>query len=353
MEEKIKTYASWVIVGFGCAALFYIFLRYLLGVLAPFLVGWIAALLVKRPARFLHERTRMREGTLRLILATLSVGAAGALAALGIKRLVKELSALIGADGGKPLEELATRLSYAASHLPYGWKEGGDKILSRLEDALTEAIPALISRLATALPSLLLGVGVGVIAAVYFCLDLERVHGALARLLPKRWHLQLAFAKKSALRAAFTVLRANFILMLIAFFFMLTGFLFLGVPYPLLLSGAFALFDFLPVVGVGMFLIPWGVWLLLSGVTARGVGILVLFGVLTVVRQFVEPHLLGAGYGMHPLLTLLSLYAGARLFGAVGIILAPLAAILIYGMLFPPIIKEKNPRWGIPTRGRK
>lgn len=343
MQEKVKTYAAWVVVGFGGAAIVYLFLRYVLGVIAPFLVGWVAALLMRRPARYLHEHTRMHEGALRLILAALAVGAAGALLVLGVKGLLGELSDLVGTQEATPLDELAVRLHHAVSRLPDGLRGGGEKIIAKLEDAIAQAVPHVISRLATALPSLLLGIGVGVIAAVYFCLDLERVHAAIFRLLPQRWQGYVASAKQSALRAAFTVLRANLLLMLIAFFFMLVGFLVLGVPYPLLLSGIFALFDFLPVIGVGTFLVPWGVWLLLSGATARGVGILVVFAVITVARQFAEPHLIGSGYGMHPLLTLLSMYAGARLFGAVGIILAPMAAVLAYGILFPPVEKEKKP----------
>ena len=344
MQEKVKVYASWVIVGFGVAAVLYVFSRYLLGVLLPFFAGWLAALFVKRPAHFLSRKTRVHEGALRLVLAALSVGTVGTLLVLGIKRLLKELSGLVGEEGIRPLDELAHRLSYAKQMLPSSLREGGEKVLSRFEDTLAEGIPKIISRLATALPPLLLGIGVGVIAAVYFCLDLERVHTALLRLLPRRWHLYVAYAKKSALRAALTVLRANFVLMLIAFAIMLFGFLVLGLPYPLLLSSLFALFDFLPVIGVGTFLLPWGVWLLLSGKAALGAGVLVIFAVTVAVRQFVEPHLLGAGYGMHPLLTLLSMYAGARLFGASGIVLAPMAAILVYGILFPPTLKQKEPR---------
>ena len=341
MQEKVKVYASWVIVALGGTAALYVFFRYVFGVIVPFLIGWAAALAVRKPARFLRKYTRVHEGTLRLVLAILGVSFFGALVFFGLKGLLGELSGLVSAQGAGALDKIALEIKLAVSRLPAPFEKVGDRIFLSIEETLAKAVPQLISRLATFLPALLLSVGVGVIAAVYFCLDLDRIHKVLLRVMPKRWQLYTQTVKKSALRAAFTVLRANVILMLIAFFFMLLGFLLIGVPYPLLLSGIFALFDFLPVIGVGTFLVPWGVWLLLTGQIGRGVGILVIFIIITVARQLAEPHLIGAGYGMHPLLTLLSMYAGARLFGALGIILAPMVAVLIYGILFPPE-KEKS-----------
>ncbi len=342
MQEKVKVYASWVILILGGGVALYAFFRYAFGVIVPFLIGWAAALAVRKPARALRKYTRVHEGTLRLVLAALAVSLFGALVFFGLRGLLMELSGLMSAQGAGALDKLAEGIKSFASHLPEPLEKMAERVFASVEDTLAEAVPQLISRLATLLPAFLLSVGVGVIAAVYFCLDLDRIHGAFSRLVPKKWRLYADAVKKSALRAAFTVLRANVILMLIAFFFMLVGFLFIGVPYPLLLSGVFALFDFLPVIGVGTFLVPWGVWLLLTGAVGRGVGILLIFTVITAARQLAEPHLIGAGYGMHPLLTLLSMYAGVRLFGALGIILAPMAAVLIYGILFPPTEEKKK-----------
>jgi len=336
MQEKVKIYAAWVIVGFGGVFAVFLFFKYLFAILLPFVIGWAAALAVRRPAAFLHRRLRIHEGALRLVLAVGAVGAVGALLAFGTKALVEELSRLSESVG--TAADLMEKISHAVARLPLvsAIAGSGESLITGAGGMLMRVLPNMISGLATALPALLLSVGVGAIAAVYFCLDLDRVHTALLRVMPQKWHESLHLAKQNALRAALTVLRANFLLMLIAFVFMLAGFLFLGMPYPLLLSGVFALFDFLPIIGVGTFLVPWGVWLLLSGSVGKGVGLLVLFALITVVRQFAEPHFIGAGYGMHPLLTLLSMYTGARFAGAVGMLLAPALALIVYGLLFPP-----------------
>ena len=353
MQEKIRIYASYVIVGFGGIFVVYVFFKYLFAILLPFLIGWIAALAVRRPASFLHKKLKLSEGALRLVLAVSAVAAVGASLTFGIKTLVYELSRLsqsIGEVSNQMLMRLTAFIARLPS-LPF-LKEGGEDLLDHLTSLLMRVLPPLISGLVTALPSLLLSVGVGGIAAVYFCLDLDRIHEALHRFIPSSWQAPLHRTKEKAFHAAFTVLKANLLLMLIAFGLMLVGFLLLRIPYPLLLSGVFALFDFLPVIGVGTFLVPWGIWLLLSGSVGQGIGILVLFVVISIVRQLTEPHLIGRGSGMHPLLTLLSMYAGARLAGAVGILLGPMLALILYGVLFPPSERAEPHRTAPQKRGR-
>ncbi len=341
MQERVKTYAAWVIVGVGGVMAAYIFFRYLFGIFLPFLIGWAAALAVRKPAKLAHRKLKIKEGALRLIFAVGAVSLFGILIVYGVKVLAEELSRLLASVDHGPTALLG-KVTHMVSRLPFfsALKDEGSVLIQELEDSLLKALPALISKLATVLPSLLLGIGVGVIATVYFCLDLDRVHEALLRTMPKKWHEHLHSAKQNVFRAVFTVLRANFILMLIAFAFMLVGFLFLRISYPLLLASIFAVFDFLPVIGVGTFLVPWGLFWLLTGDIARGVWMLVLFGAITVVRQFAEPHLIGKGYGIHPLLTLLSMYAGAKCAGAIGILLGPVLALLVYGLLFPPPTEE-------------
>jgi len=336
MSERVKVYAAWVIVGFGGLFAAYLFFKYAAGVLLPFAVGWLAALAVRRPAEALHRVLKIKEGALRLLLAVLGVLLFGALLFFGLRGLLAELSNL-AARVEEPFLLFEKIKAFFAS-LPFlsAWTGSGEMILLKAQEALLAAIPRAISGIAGVLPSLFLSVGVAVVSAVYFCLDLDRVHAACLRILPKKWHVHLRSAKESALRAALTVLRANLILMLIAFLGMLIGFSVLGLPYPFLLSSVFAVFDFLPVIGVGTFLLPWAFWLMFSGSIGKGIGVLVIFGVITAVRQFIEPRLLGAGTGIHPLLTLLSMYVGARFFGAPGIILAPMLTLLVFGVLSAP-----------------
>ncbi len=83
----------------------------------------------------------------------------------------------------------------------------------------------------------------------------------------------------------------------------------------------------LPLLGTGVVLIPWAVVSFFIGDMRLGMGLLILFGVSSLVRQFTEPRLLGAELGLHPLVSLLAVYAGWKLFGVWGMMLAPFGAL--------------------------
>ena len=125
--------------------------------------------------------------------------------------------------------------------------------------------------------------------------------------------------------------------MMIIFAMLLVGFIILHVDYALLLAGIFAVIDLLPVLGVGTMLIPWSIFCLLTKQTGLGIGLIIMYGVITVVRQYAEPKIIGSNLGIHPLLTLVSMYAGVEFLGFFGLIIGPVTVIFIKG-----IINKKN-----------
>ena len=117
-------------------------------------------------------------------------------------------------------------------------------------------------------------------------------------------------------------------LMGVTFLVLTAGLMILGVDYPVLLGLLISLIDALPVFGSGTVLIPWGLFVLLSGNSFLGVGLLCLYGAASLIRSALEPKMLGKQMGLDPLLTLLALYAGYRFFGILGMILFPIGAML-------------------------
>lgn len=127
------------------------------------------------------------------------------------------------------------------------------------------------------------------------------------------------------------------------FLVMLLGLTLLRVRYAFFLALLLTGVDILPVVGVGTVLVPWGILSLALGNTPQGIGLFALFAVSEVVRQVLEPRLLGSTLGVHPLTSLLSLYLGARLFGLFGVILAPFLAIGLRTLFRYLCDKNKKP----------
>ncbi len=94
-------------------------------------------------------------------------------------------------------------------------------------------------------------------------------------------------------------------------------------------AAVIALLDLLPVIGTGSVLVSWAVLALLGGESGLGWGLIVLYLVITVARNFLEPRIVGSSIGLPPLLSLVCVYAGLRLFGVLGAVLMPCAALTV------------------------
>ena len=128
-------------------------------------------------------------------------------------------------------------------------------------------------------------------------------------------------------------IKAYGILLALTFALLLIGFWILRIQYAFLLAFLIALADFLPVIGVGTILIPWGIVMLLQKNFYIGFGLLIVYLVISLVRQVAEPKVLGKSLGLHPLLTLFATYVGFSLFGIVGMIIAPVVVLLCKQLL--------------------
>lgn len=167
-----------------------------------------------------------------------------------------------------------------------------------------------------------------VISSFYFALDRERVGKFFSSLVPQTWRHHLPELRRSAGRAAAGYIKAYLIILLITFCELFIGFSVLRVDYAFLLAAVIAVIDILPVLGVGTVLIPWATIAFIERNMRLGFGLLILYGVIVIVRQFAEPKIVGGTLGIHPLLTLAAMYLGFRLFGVAGMIIGPILALL-------------------------
>lgn len=309
-------------------------LRYLLPIALPFLIAWGVALVVRSPAQHLCRHTRISPRIMRLALAVAIIAALAVGLWLVGARLARELtdllSTLTSAGAGDPLRGLFAAAPKLAESELGAWLSGA---LRSAVGSITAHLPTLLSRMVSLVPRTLVALAVTLCACVYFCLDLERIHAACIALIPAPARHFCAGARRAVSRVGGMYLRSYLTLMGITFAEMLIGLSLLRVGYALLLAVLIALVDFLPVLGVGTVLIPWSLVSFVTGDPARGVGLLVLWGVSLAVRQFVEPRLIGRGLGLHPCLTLVAMYAGLRLFGIAGMLLCPPLAALLFAWL--------------------
>lgn len=338
----------------GGGLLLYYGFRMLLPILLPFLIGWGVSMLIRPPAKRLSHHLRIPLTASCVILLFLFVGGALFLVLLTANRLLSELGHLLdrlladGFDPGQTVDRAAAFLQGLGERLGLlrwlGEDATGEMMHARLSEwltvqadrlltALASEIPRLIGRLLSAMPQVFLVSIITVISGVYFCTDGERITAGLISYLPRSLRMRLPAWRAAMRRISWRYLRAYLLLMLLTFLELLIGFSILGINYAFLLALLVAIVDLLPVLGVGTVLLPWAAILLLQRHFYLGFGLLILYAACLLLRQILEPRLLGKSLGLHPLLTLLASYAGWCLLGVRGMLFAPLLAMLCKSLL--------------------
>ena len=112
------------------------------------------------------------------------------------------------------------------------------------------------------------------------------------------------------------------------------------VRFAFLISVCIAAIDIFPVVGSGLVLLPWAAAMLYFGNVRLGTGLMVLYGIVTVVRQIAEPRIVGDKLGIHPLASLLCMFLGMTVFGAVGVVIGPFFAVAVKELVFAKKCKQ-------------
>ena len=151
--------------------------------------------------------------------------------------------------------------------------------------------------------------------------------------LNKNVYDSLIKAKRTTFSVAGKYLKAQLLMVFTTFLLLLIGFFILNVEYALLLAFLISLVDAIPILGTGTILIPWAVISLISKKSALGWGLLSLYGVCALTRQIAEPKIIGNKLGIHPLISIISIYVGVQLFGLWGLIIGPISAVLLKNLL--------------------
>ena len=330
---KIRKYSNLVVLIIGIMLLSYLFFKYLLIYLLPFLVGWFIAFAMRPPAAVIAEKMRIKPKIVRLVLTIALYFALFGLISLAVWLLSREVWELIAGLGeGGALEEFIAGIASPDGFIGRLLGNFGDylaDIIYKIATSMLSSVGSMLSAAFSAVPKALLFVLISVIASAYFAVDLEQVNASVKRMLPKGAFDTLVRFKDGFFGTFLKYIRSYLLLLVITFLEMLIGLFLLKAPYPLVMAIVIALLDLLPVIGVGFVLIPWGVWSFFVGKTPFGIGLLVLFVAHTVLRQIIEPRIVGKNLGMHPILTLVFIYVGYSLFGIIGLILVPILTVLV------------------------
>ena len=223
-----------------------------------------------------------------------------------------------------------------------------ESIYSLVTEMITEGVKSLsiratsvVAKMITALPQIMVTLIVMLLALFYFAKDYDKIGNKLKSLMPKEVANKMPQIKGDILLVISKYIKSYILLLIITFAQLFSGFLILGIENSFVLALIISFVDFLPILGVGTVLIPWAIIMLVSGKTGLGIGIIIIFLVVYVVRQYAEPRIISSQMEVHPLITLFAMYAGLKLAGIVGLIFAPLGAFIIK-TVYESFKKPKN-----------
>lgn len=329
-------------------SLAFLALRFLLPLALPFLLGLALALAAEPAVALLSEKCRLP----RPIASALGVTLAFSLLTLGIAMLlglvIREVRSLAGLLPGlagnlrAAMDTLSLQLLSLADRAPDSLRpmltrnvtelfSGGSALLDKAVDFLLRLASGILSRV----PGSALGLGTGIIASFMISAKFPSLRGFVRTRIPQEKLSKLRDALTRLRIIIFSWLKAQVKLSGVTFSLTLCGFWLLGIPRPLLWALLIALVDAFPILGTGTVLVPWSIISFTQADHFRAFGLLGLYAAAALSRSALEPKLVGKHLGLDPLVTLIALYVGFRLFGLPGMLLSPLLAVAVIQLSDP------------------
>lgn len=345
--------------------LFYLFMKYAFGICFPFILAVFVAVLLQKPVNWFTKKLHGGRGIISALLVLFCFIVLGSVIILLLSKLFSEVKGLfdyllIKLENAPLFIEqvqdwIETKLTILPSNIRDTVSNYAGDLLGGVLGTAPEAVPEKAAAVETPstdwswLASPLSAVwgtakqipmiAVGVIVAIVSCCFMTSDYRTLCDMVLTQAGEKNAVKLLKTKRILFSTLgkmgKAYAILIGITFTEMLIGLSFLkliGVyegGYLFAISLVTAIVDILPVLGTGTILVPWGIWSLLTGNIGFGIGILVLYAIITVIRQIIEPKLVAAQLGLPPFITIMAMYIGTQLFGFIGLMLMPITVMLI------------------------
>lgn len=357
MNEQTRYKNFLLKVGYWAAilALALLFIRYLLKPLLPFIIALAVSMMLQPLIRKLSKKLTVKKRILSVILVLLTyLILAGIVAGI----LIGLATALIRWASGLPayftdfiypwIERNGNRLLELVSRINPEYETTVDTFMPDIVSTISgfvvsfsKDVVSWASSVGTRLPGAFLTTVICIIATVFLSADYDNVAGKLFSLFPEKTQRTMLYGRRAFASIIGNYAKSYSLILLITFTEMSVGLLLIGYENAFLYAFGVAVFDILPIVGSGMVLVPWVIITFIQGLVGRGIGLAVLWLIVVTARQFIEPKIVGKQVGMHPLLTLVSMWTGLKLAGGIGMFAFPISLLVIKSLREEGLIGEK------------
>lgn len=324
------------------AGLLYIAFRFA-GLVIPFIIAITLVSLFQPLARFIHRKFHISQKVISVMAMALLYIAIGGLIFFLVTRLVFLLQNVFTVfpdyyqETVVPvLNNLTNSISKWFTIIPASWTAGIDNLPASLIDGLQNIVLSVSQKGVTAItgfinriPSFFVSLIFTIMLSFFISLQYNDVTAFLLTQVPQKTADTIFNIKSILKNTIFKYIKAYLILMMFTFIELTFGFLVLGISNAMVTAAGIAVFDALPIFGTGGIMIPWILIELVQGNYSRVMGLAILYGIVTVIRNIIEPKVVGDQLGINPVVSLMSIYIGYRILGVIGMIVFPMLAQIL------------------------
>lgn len=308
----------------------------------PFVIGWIIAMIANPLVRFMEKRIKIVRKHGSVIIIIIVLGTVVGLLYLVVSVLIHESVQLIN-DLPSIYEALEEQIKNVTESLggiynilPRGVKNFADSLSDNIGVYLSNAMadmktPSISDAGAVAKNAaefLFMSI-ITILSAYFFIAEKDNLSGIVRKYAPESIMKQYDMIVANFKKAVGGYFKAQFKIMLIITVILFIGFEFMDVKYSFLLALGTAFLDLLPIFGTGAVIWPWAVVEAITGSYGRVIGLLIIYLVCQVVKQLLQPKMVGDSIGISPLQTLVFMFIGYRLGGLFGLIIGIPAGMII------------------------
>ena len=345
----------------------YLFFRYCFWAVFPFIVDFLIATAVQKPTRFITNKIKIKRSFVSVffvLVIFLFVG--GVISLIGVKLVdsAKSLFSVVSAkisDFPALVDDVKNWALGVVSYLPdraeatvresmTRWfdtihdKSAGE-VASTIMDSTSGGEGFSLSSFATPLsglwetvkgiPGFFVAIIVSILSSCFMAADYDWFVRFIKKQLPEKNRHKLSIAKRVVFTSLGNLVRSYSLIICITgteVFIGLNILSLLGIYTGgniLTIAVIIAVFDILPVLGTGTFMIPWALYSLITGKLSLAIGLFAVYAIIYIVRQIIEPKIVGGTVGLPSFLTLMGMYIGSQLFGFIGIFLLPILMIIV------------------------
>lgn len=321
-----------------------VYLLFKLGIfLFPFTLALFFSILTQPFSRFLQKKLKFSQKIATIVSIILFLVIFLAFISLSALRLSGEIYKLsinlnkYSKDFQSLWNHTIDRVYSLLGYFPEGFDEQVKSSINGFIRMGTSKLGSFINSLInfiTSIPTIILYICITILSTFFISLDKKKIMTFLEQQFPETWIKKVYNIKREMFNVLGSYIRAQIILMTICFFellisFNLLSFLKFNLPYPLIFSIIICIIDALPILGAGAVLLPWSLISFATGDIKLGLALLGIYFLVLSVRQMLEPKLISQNLGVHPLVTLISMYSGFKFFGVIGFLIGPVVMIIL------------------------